>query len=67
MGKKTDMMSFGESFTENLLDGLPMVEMCVVSKSLSVNRRNMQVFPTPESPSMSSRNKKSYCLAMTQN
>ena len=44
---------------------LPMVEMCDGSNSLSVNLRNMHVFPTPESPSMSSRNNTSYCLAMT--
>lgn len=45
----------------------PMVEICEGSNSLSVNRRSIHVFPTPESPSMSSLNNTSYCLAMTTN
>lgn len=42
-----------------------MVEIWEGSNSLSVNLRNMHVFPTPESPSMSSLNNTSYCLAMS--
>ncbi|TNN87273.1 hypothetical protein EYF80_002475 [Liparis tanakae] len=42
-----------------------MVEMCEGSKQFSVNLRSMHVFPTPESPSISSLNSTSYCLAMT--
>lgn len=61
----TDMarMTF-ENVTENLLNDLPIVEICVGLNSLSVNLRSMQVFPTPESPSMSSLTKTSYCFAM---
>lgn len=51
---------------EGNLDGLPMVEICEGSNSPSVNLRSMHVFPTPESPSMSSLNNTSYCLAMTE-
>lgn len=43
---------------------LPMVEIWEESNPFSVNLRSMQVFPTPESPSMSSLNKTSYCLAI---
>lgn len=43
---------------------LPIVEMWEGWNSLSVNRHNKHVFPTPESPSSRSRKSTSYCLAM---
>lgn len=41
---------------------LPMVEMKVVLKASSENRKSMHVLPTPESPISSNLNNKSYAF-----
>ena len=46
---------------------LPMVEMKVVLKASSENRKSMHVLPTPESPISNNLNNKSYAfLAISQ-
>lgn len=55
--ERTHIQTVFDNVKKKSIRNSPMVEMNVVLKASSENRKRMQVFPTPESPISSNLNK----------